>query len=111
MEYQSDPDKSLLEYLRNDLKITSVKDGCSGEGVCGACTVEINGRAKMSCVTKMKKLDGADIITLEGFSPYIKDVIATSFVNKGAVQCGFCTPGLISKTKILLQNNPEPSLN
>ena len=111
MKYQSDPDKSLLEYLRNDLKITSVKDGCSGEGVCGACTVEINGRAKMSCVTKMKKLDGADIITLEGFSPYIKDVIATSFVNKGAVQCGFCTPGLISKTKILLQNNPEPTLN
>jgi len=111
MEYQSDPDKSLLEYLRNDLKITSVKDGCSGEGICGACTVEINGRAKMSCVTKMKKLDGADIITLEGFSPYIKDVIATSFVNKGAVQCGFCTPGLISKTKILLQNNPEPTLN
>ncbi len=108
--YSGNPDKTLLDYLRNDQKITSVKDGCSGEGVCGACTVEINGKAKLSCVTKMRKLEGAEILTPEGFPEYVKDTIAKAFVNKGAVQCGFCTPGFISRTKVLLQNNPNPSI-
>ncbi|MCD4772936.1 MAG: selenium-dependent xanthine dehydrogenase [Bacteroidales bacterium] len=108
--YSGNPDKSLLDYLRNDQKITSVKDGCSGEGVCGACTVEINGKAKLSCVTKMQKLEGANILTPEGFPEYVKDTIAKAFVNKGAVQCGFCTPGFISRTKVLLQNNPNPTI-
>ena len=108
--YSGNPDKTLLDYLRNDQKITSVKDGCSGEGICGACTVEIDGKAKLSCVTKMRKLESAEILTPEGFPEYVKDTIAKAFVNKGAVQCGFCTPGFISRTKVLLQNNPNPTI-
>jgi len=110
INFEGNPDKSLLDFLRKDLKITSVKDGCSGEGVCGACTVEIDGKAKMSCVTKMKKVEGTEILTMEGFPEYVKDTIAKAFVNKGAVQCGFCTPGYISRTKVLLQKNPNPSV-
>ena len=110
ISYLGNPDKTLLDYLRNDQKLTSVKDGCSGEGVCGACTVEINGKAKLSCVTKMRTLEGAEILTPEGFPEYIKDTIAKAFVNKGAVQCGFCTPGFITRTKVLLQNNPNPTI-
>jgi len=107
--YNGDSERSLLDYLRQDEKITSVKDGCSGEGVCGACTLEINGKAKQSCVIKMRRLEGAEIVTLEGTDAYIKDTIAKSFVNKGAVQCGFCTPGLISRTKVLLDKNNNPT--
>ncbi len=108
--YSGDPEKTLLKYLRLDKHITSVKDGCSGQAACGACTVEINGKAKLSCVTKMKTLEGAEIFTPEGFPEYVKDTIAKAFVNKGAVQCGFCTPGFISRTKVLLQDNPNPTI-
>jgi len=108
--YKGDVERSLLDYLRKDEGITSVKDGCSGEGVCGACTLEIDGKARQSCVTKMKRLEGAEIVTLEGTDTYLKDTIAKAYVNKGAVQCGFCTPGLISRTKILLDKNQNPSL-
>ena len=108
--YSGDPEKTLLKYLRLDKHITSLKDGCSGQATCGACTVEINGKAKLSCVIKMKTLNGAEIYTPEGFPEYVKDTIAKAFVNKGAVQCGFCTPGFISRTKVLLQDNPNPSI-
>ncbi|MBN2639728.1 MAG: selenium-dependent xanthine dehydrogenase [Bacteroidales bacterium] len=109
-EYDGDPDRMLLKYLRNDLGITSVKDGCSGQAACGSCTVEINGEAKLSCVTKMKTLDQAEILTIEGFSENIKDTLAKAMVNEGAVQCGFCTPGFITRSKVLLQNNTTPDL-
>ncbi len=108
--YTGDPEKTLLKHLRLDKHITSVKDGCSGQAACGACTVEIDGKAKLSCVIKMKTLNGAEIFTPEGFPEYVKDTIAKAFVNKGAVQCGFCTPGFISRTKVLLQDNPSPSI-
>ena len=108
--YSGNPDENLLKYLRLDKHITSVKDGCSNQAACGACTVEINGKAKLSCVIKMKTLDGAEIFTPEGFPEYVKDTIAKAFVNKGAVQCGFCTPGFISRTKVLLQDNPNPTI-
>lgn len=108
--YSGNPDENLLKYLRRDKHITSVKDGCSGQAVCGACTVEINGKAKLSCVTKMRTLEGAEIFTPEGFPEYVKDTIAKAFVNKGAVQCGFCTPGFISRVKVLLQDNPNPTI-
>ncbi len=108
--FDGNPDLSLLKYLRNEKHITSVKDGCSGQAACGACTVEINGKAKLSCVTKMSKLQDAEIFTPEGFPDYVKDTIAKAFVNKGAVQCGFCTPGFISRTKVLLQENPAPTV-
>ncbi|MBC8321643.1 MAG: selenium-dependent xanthine dehydrogenase [Bacteroidetes bacterium] len=108
--YDGSPDRSLLEYLRLDKHITSVKDGCSGQAACGACTVEIDGKAMLSCVTKMSKLKDAEIFTPEGFPGYVLDTIAIAFVNKGAVQCGFCSPGFISRTKVLLQNNPKPTI-
>ena len=109
-EYNGDPGMSLLNFLRNEKHLTSVKDGCSGQAACGACTVEIDGKAKLSCVTKMDKLQDAEVFTPEGFPGYVKDTIAKAFVNKGAVQCGFCTPGFISRTKVLLQDNPNPTI-
>lgn len=108
--YTGDPERTLLNYLRLDKHITSAKDGCSGQAVCGACTVEINGKAKLACVQKMKTLEGAEIFTTEGFPEYVKDTIAKAFVNKGAVQCGFCSPGFVVRTKVLLQENPNPTI-
>ncbi len=110
LTYEGDENYTLLNFLRKDLGITSVKDGCSGQAACGACTVEINGKAKLSCVTKMGTLQGATILTMEGFPDYIKETIATAMVNEGAVQCGFCTPGFITTTKVLLEKNPNPTV-
>ncbi|HNQ67791.1 MAG TPA: selenium-dependent xanthine dehydrogenase [Bacteroidales bacterium] len=109
--YLGDPERTLLTYLRFEKHITSAKDGCSGQGVCGACTVEINGKAKLACLIRMKTLEAAEIFTTEGFPEYVKDVIAKAFVNKGAVQCGFCTPGFVARTKVLLQNNSNPTID
>ncbi|HAF29530.1 MAG TPA: selenium-dependent xanthine dehydrogenase [Bacteroidales bacterium] len=108
--YSGDPENTLLKHLRLEKHITSLKDGCSGQAVCGACTVEIDGKAKLACVIKMKTIEGAEVFTPEGFPEYVKDTIAKAFVNKGAVQCGFCSPGFISRTKVLLQDNPNPSI-
>ena len=108
--FAGDLNLTLLKYLRNEKHLTSVKDGCSGQAACGACTVEINGKAMLSCVQKMGTLQDAVIFTPEGFPEYVKDTIAKAFVNKGAVQCGFCTPGFISRTKVLLEKNPSPTL-
>jgi selenium-dependent xanthine dehydrogenase len=105
--YDGDPNRTLLTFLREELHITSVKDGCSGQATCGACMVEINGRPRLSCVTKMGTLDGKTVMTTEGIPQPLKDVIAGSFVEKGAVQCGFCTPGLMVRTKILYDENPD----
>ena len=110
IEYQGDENKSLLNFIRKDKGLTSVKDGCSGQAACGACTVEMNGKAVLSCVTKMSKVQDAEIYTPEGFPEYVKDTIAKALVNEGGVQCGFCTPGFISRTKVLLQDNPEPTI-
>jgi selenium-dependent xanthine dehydrogenase len=110
VKYNGDENRTLLKYLRNDACITSLKDGCSAQSACGACTVEINGEAKLSCVIKMSKLQNTEVFTPDGFPEYVKDVIAKAFVNKGAVQCGFCTPGFITRTKVLLQKNPNPTL-
>ena len=110
LHYEGDENYTLLNFLRKDLGITSVKDGCSGQAACGACTVEINGKAKLSCVTKMGTLQGANVLTMEGFPDYIKETIATAMVNEGAVQCGFCTPGFITTTKVLLEKNPNPTV-
>jgi aldehyde oxidoreductase len=109
--YNGAPDKTLLNFLRLDHHLTAAKDGCSGQGVCGACTVEINGEAKLACLIKMAKLQDAEVLTMEGFPDYVKNTIAKSFVNSGAVQCGFCIPGFIARTKTLLQKNPNPSIH
>jgi selenium-dependent xanthine dehydrogenase len=109
INYNGNPELTLLKYLRNELEITSVKDGCSGQAACGACMVEINGEAKLSCITPMSKLQGTEVTTMEGVPEKIKQVLGKAFVEKGAVQCGFCTPGFLMRTKVLLQKNPTPT--
>ncbi len=109
INYTGDENKTLLKFLRDELHLTSVKDGCSGQGYCGACTVEINGKARLACTTRMKTLQNAEVYTLEGIDKKVKEIIVRSFVNNGAVQCGFCTPGFVMRTKVLLQQNPNPS--
>ncbi|MEN8221757.1 MAG: selenium-dependent xanthine dehydrogenase [Acidobacteriota bacterium] len=108
-KFSGDEELTLLRYLRNTENIKSVRDGCSGQAFCGACMVEMNGKPVLSCVTKMAKVKDAVIFTMEGFPDEIRDTIANVFVGKGAVQCGFCTPGFITRIKILLDNNPAPS--
>jgi len=108
-DFNGDPELSLLTYLREHENITSVKDGCSGQASCGACTVEIDGKAKLSCVTPMKKIVGTHIITPEGLGEYKREVFANAFAEKGGVQCGFCTPGIVMRADTLIQKNPNPS--
>jgi len=107
--YEGDPSKPLLAYLRGDAGITSVKDGCSGQAACGACMVEINGKATLSCVTEMEKVAGKTITSIEGFPEKVRSILGKAFVKSGAVQCGFCTPGLLTRTKVLLEENPSPT--
>ncbi len=107
--FEGNPEIPLLKFLRNTKNITSVKDGCSCQGACGACMVEINGEAKLSCLTPLKRLENAKINTLEGLPENVRDIMAKAFVEKGAVQCGFCTPGFLMRTNILLQKNPTPT--
>lgn len=109
IKYDGNPETRLLHFLRLEKKITSVKDGCSCQGACGACMVEINGEARLSCLTPISKLENAIVNTLEGIPETVRDILAKTFVEKGAVQCGFCTPGFLMRTKVLLQKNPTPT--
>ncbi|MGD8344398.1 MAG: 2Fe-2S iron-sulfur cluster-binding protein, partial [Desulfobacterales bacterium] len=107
--YDGDPKQSLLNYLRETIGIVSVKNGCSGEATCGACLVEVDAKPVLSCVTPMQKVNGARIVTIEGLPKRLRQTLGRAFVARGAVQCGFCTPGFLSRAKILLENNPQPS--
>lgn len=100
--------QKLLRFLRDELHITSVKDGCS-EGACGACTVMIDGEPCKACVPDTDSLNGKEIITVEGFSDWEKEVYCFAYAEAGAVQCGFCIPGMVICTKALLDKNPDPS--
>ncbi len=100
-------ERNLLHLLRDDLDVTSVKNGCS-EGSCGACMVLVDGRATKACLLDAGKVDGKSVVTVEGLSPREKNVFAWAFANAGAVQCGFCMPGMVISTKGLLDANPEP---
>ena len=104
----ADRDVSLLRYLRDELGLTSVKDGC-GEGVCGACTVLVDGRALRACTLTTKKAAGKAILTVEGLSGREKAAFVHAFGTAGAVQCGFCTPGMVLAGKALLDRNPNPT--
>lgn len=102
------PNKLLVDFLRKDLGLTSVKKGCS-EGECGACTVICNGKAVTSCTILAGQVNGAEIITLEGLGRDGElDILQETFMDTGAVQCGFCTPGMILSAKALLMENPNP---
>ncbi len=92
----------LLAALRTELGVTSTKDGCAPSGQCGCCTVLVDGKAGVACVTGLDKVAGCEVTTLEGFDPAEVDRLATTFAAHGALQCGFCTPGIVVRTKSLL---------
>jgi len=100
---------SLLHLLREQLGLTGAKEGC-GIGRCGSCTVIIDGRAVRSCVFPAWRVDGSDVLTIEGLAKGGElDALQRSFIENNAVQCGFCTPGMIMQAKALLMTNPDPS--
>ncbi len=101
--------ETLLEMLRNRLNLTGAKK-CCGEGECGACTVILDGKAVNSCIILAAEADGADVLTIEGLSVAGKPgTLQQAFLDKGAVQCGFCTPGMIMAAHYLLIKNPRPT--
>ena len=100
--------QSLLRFLRDELKLTSVKDGCS-QGACGACTVIIDGETCRACVPTTDTLEGRNIITVEGLTDWESKVYTYAYGEAGAVQCGFCIPGMVMCTKALLDKNPDPT--
>ena len=107
-EYESAEDKKLLSFLRDDLHLTAAKDGCS-EGVCGTCTVLVDGAKVKACVMPLSKLQGKSIVTVEGIPPEEMAVYEHCFAQAGAVQCGFCIPGMIISAKSLLDVNLNPT--
>lgn len=106
--YSSERDMALMDFLRDVLGITSVKNGCK-EGACGTCTVIIDGKATRACVQKLSRLEGKKIQTIEGFTERERDVLVYAFAAAGAVQCGFCIPGMVTAGKCLIDQNPDPS--
>lgn len=101
--------ETLLEVLRDKLGATEVKNGC-GKGDCGTCAVLLDGRAVNACLTLALQADGREVITLKGIGTQEKPhPLQKSFVEHGAIQCGFCTPGMIVSAKVLLDQNPQPS--
>jgi len=100
----------LIDVLRKTLGLTGTKEGC-GEGECGSCTVIVDGRAVNSCLYPVLEIEGKSVITIEGlYSPKNKlSALQQAFVDHGAIQCGFCTPGMIIAAKALLDSNPDPS--
>ena len=105
---QAEKNQKLIRFLRDELRLTSVKDGCS-EGACGTCHVLIDGKATKACVPSTDKLEGKTILTVEGLSDWEKDVYTYAFGKAGAVQCGFCIPGMVISAKGLLDQNPDPT--
>ena len=109
--YSGNVNATLLEFLRQQKLIMSVKNGCSGSGdcrgcgACGACLVEVNGKPMKSCLVKMSKLNNVKVLTLEGLPRHIREILANAFVSSAAVQCGFCSPGMLMKAYHLIMNN------
>ncbi|MCR1921803.1 selenium-dependent xanthine dehydrogenase [Flavonifractor plautii] len=104
----TEEEKPLLRYLRDELRLTSVKDGCS-EGACGTCTILVDGKAVKACVLSTKRAAGKEIVTVEGLSEAEREAFVYAFGAVGAVQCGFCIPGMVMAGKALLDQNPTPT--
>lgn len=104
----AEKNQKLLRFLRDELRLTSVKDGCS-EGACGTCHVLIDGKLTKACVPSTDKLAGKSVLTVEGLSDFEKEVYVHAFAEAGAVQCGFCIPGMVLAAKALLDCNPNPT--
>ncbi|MFC2471120.1 MAG: selenium-dependent xanthine dehydrogenase [Lachnoanaerobaculum gingivalis] len=105
---ETEKEVSLLRFLRDDLKLKSIKDGCS-QGACGTCTIIIDGKATRACVMTTKRAQGMNIVSVEGLSDFEKEVFVYAFGSKGAVQCGFCIPGMVMSGKALIDRNPNPT--
>ncbi|MGE5115998.1 MAG: (2Fe-2S)-binding protein [Betaproteobacteria bacterium] len=110
LDLQADGDRSLLSVLRTDLGLTGVKYGC-GEGLCGACTVSVGGRAVRSCTLPLKAVAGKEVVTIEGLAAPDGTLhpLQQAFIEHGALQCGYCTPGMLMSAEALLRSTPSPS--
>jgi len=103
-----EPRETLLKVLREDLKLTGTKRGCDA-GQCGACTVLVDGEPTLSCLTLAVEVENKHVLTIEGLSEKGKlDPLQQAFIDEGAIQCGFCTPGMIMSAKALLNHNDHP---
>ena len=105
----TEKNQKLIRFLRDELRLTSVKDGCS-EGACGTCTVLVDGKAARACIFTTDKMEGKSILTVEGLSDFEKEAYTYGFGEAGAVQCGFCIPGMVMAAKGLLDGNPDPTV-
>ena len=105
---QTPPHWTVLDLLRDGLSLAGAKDGC-GEGVCGACTVLLDGQPIRACLVLAARLAGRSLVTIEGLEGGALDPLQDAFAKLGAAQCGFCTPGMILSAKALLALNPAPS--
>ncbi len=107
--FDVEPNKLLLNLVRDDLYLTGTKYGC-GIGECGACTVHLDGEAVLACMVLAVDADGRRVDTIEGVADGNKlDPVQEAYIEEGAIQCGFCTPGFVMTTKALLAENPDPS--
>ncbi len=107
--HEVEANRTLLSVLREDFDLTGAKEGC-GMGECGACTVLLNGQPVNSCLLLAVEADGKEILTIEGLSKGdVLDDLQIAFIDNGALQCGYCTPGMIITAKALLNENPQPT--
>ena len=104
----AEPQTSLLSVLREQLDLTGSKYGC-GEGQCGACTVLIDGKPMLACVTPAAKVAGKTVTSLEGLEPKMRETLSECFVAAGGLQCSFCIPGIAMRTKAIIDKNPAPT--
>jgi carbon-monoxide dehydrogenase small subunit len=108
-QFDVETNKLLLNLVRDELYLTGTKYGC-GIGECGACTVHLDGEAVLACMVLAVDADGRSVTTIEGVADGGKlDPVQEAYIEEGAIQCGFCTPGFIMSTKALLKENPDPS--
>ena len=112
LAYQEEvePRRTLLEFIREDLELTGTKEGC-GLGECGTCTVLLDGKPIKSCITLAVQANGREVTTIEGIERPDGTLhpLQQAFIDRGAIQCGFCTPGMVLSAKALLDENPKPS--
>lgn len=109
VEFLARPDQTLLSVLRDELNLTGSKEGC-GSGDCGACSIEVNGRVTCSCLMLAAEAGGKSITTIEGVADHGElHPVQRHFLQEAALQCGFCTPGIIVAAKNLLERNPDPT--